>query len=138
MVVFCFCIYFSTIFGRQEEGAGCCAKDAWGSGDWAPEVNLVVFTTTILRILYFGKFILPCNVIFVQCVDWTGGQIKDDDSAEDVKNVDLTQVPSLFAHLHTFFRMCLTVFGALESADTLCLPTHPYPCRCITFQAPSA
>lgn len=28
----------------------------------------------------------------VETVDWTGGQIKDDDSAEDVKHVDLTQV----------------------------------------------
>jgi hypothetical protein len=28
----------------------------------------------------------------VETVDWTGGQIKDDDSAEDIKHVDLTQV----------------------------------------------
>jgi acetamidase/formamidase len=28
----------------------------------------------------------------VECVDWTGGQIKNDDSSEDVKNVDLSQV----------------------------------------------
>ena len=25
-------------------------------------------------------------------IDWTGGQIKNDDSADDVKHVDLTQV----------------------------------------------
>merc|ERR1712084_3291 len=28
----------------------------------------------------------------VECIDWTGGQIKDNDSSDDVKNVDLTQV----------------------------------------------
>jgi hypothetical protein len=28
----------------------------------------------------------------VECVDWTGGQIKNNDSSDDVKNVDLTQV----------------------------------------------
>ena len=28
----------------------------------------------------------------MECVDWTGGQIKNDDSSEDVKNVDLSQV----------------------------------------------
>ena len=28
----------------------------------------------------------------VECVDWTGGQIKNNDSSDDVKNVDLSQV----------------------------------------------
>lgn len=28
----------------------------------------------------------------VECVDWTGGQIGDNDSADDVRDVDLTQV----------------------------------------------
>jgi acetamidase/formamidase len=28
----------------------------------------------------------------VETVDWTGGQIADDDSAEDIKTVDLSQV----------------------------------------------
>lgn len=28
----------------------------------------------------------------LECVDWTGGQIKNDDSAEDVKRIDLTKV----------------------------------------------
>lgn len=28
----------------------------------------------------------------VECVDWTGAQIKDDDSANDVRDVDLTKV----------------------------------------------
>jgi len=32
------------------------------------------------------------EVFRVECIDWTGGQIKNDDSADDVKDVDLTQV----------------------------------------------
>lgn len=32
------------------------------------------------------------DVFRVECVDWTGGQIKNDDSSDDVKNVDLSQV----------------------------------------------
>ena len=32
------------------------------------------------------------EVFKVECVDWTGGQIKNDDSSDDVKNVDLSQV----------------------------------------------
>jgi len=33
------------------------------------------------------------NEVFrVECIDWTGGQIKNDDSSDDVKNVDLSQV----------------------------------------------
>mmetsp|Transcript_80290 Transcript_80290/g.236148 ORF Transcript_80290/g.236148 Transcript_80290/m.236148 type:complete len:453 (+) Transcript_80290:53-1411(+) len=32
------------------------------------------------------------EVFRVEMIDWTGGQIKNDDSADDVKNVDLTQV----------------------------------------------
>ncbi|EOD35659.1 Formamidase [Emiliania huxleyi CCMP1516] len=32
------------------------------------------------------------DVFRVETIDWTGGQIKNDDSADDVKHVDLTQV----------------------------------------------
>jgi len=34
----------------------------------------------------------PGQVFRVDMIDWTGGQIKNDDSADDVKNVDLSQV----------------------------------------------
>jgi hypothetical protein len=34
-------------------------------------------------------------------VDWTGGQIKDDDSAEDIKKVDLTQAFTLEGYVMT-------------------------------------
>jgi Acetamidase/Formamidase family len=32
------------------------------------------------------------QVFRVECVDWTGGQIQNNDSSDDVKNVDLSQV----------------------------------------------
>jgi formamidase len=32
------------------------------------------------------------EVVRIECLDWTGGQIGNNDSADDVKNVDLTQV----------------------------------------------
>ncbi|MFQ5999081.1 MAG: acetamidase/formamidase family protein, partial [Candidatus Bathyarchaeia archaeon] len=34
----------------------------------------------------------PGQVFRVECLDWTGGQIKDDDSANDIRDVDLTKV----------------------------------------------
>ncbi|GES63411.1 formamidase FmdS [Aspergillus terreus] len=32
------------------------------------------------------------EVVKIECLDWTGGQIKNNDSADDIKNVDLTQI----------------------------------------------
>jgi formamidase len=32
------------------------------------------------------------DVFRIECVDWTGGQIGNNDSADDVKNVDLTRI----------------------------------------------
>lgn len=34
----------------------------------------------------------PGDLFRVECIDWTGGQIKDNNSANDVRDVDLTQV----------------------------------------------
>lgn len=31
----------------------------------------------------------------IECVDWTGGQIGNNDSADDIRNVDLTKVHNL-------------------------------------------
>lgn len=31
-------------------------------------------------------------MVKIECLDWTGGQIKNDDSADDVKSADLTQI----------------------------------------------
>ncbi|KAK4464267.1 Acetamidase/Formamidase family-domain-containing protein [Cladorrhinum samala] len=45
------------------------------------------------------KFLIPFaatikdgETVKIECVDWTGGQIKNNDSADDIKNVDLTKV----------------------------------------------
>lgn len=32
------------------------------------------------------------EIVKIECLDWTGGQIKNNDSADDVKNVDLTEI----------------------------------------------
>jgi formamidase len=34
----------------------------------------------------------PNELFRVECLDWTGGQIKDNDSAEDIRTVDLNTV----------------------------------------------
>lgn len=54
-------------------------------------------------------------------VDWTGGQIQNNDSAEDIKNVDLTRVHYLWGPIE--------VEGAMPG-DVLCveiLEIQPFP-----------
>ncbi|KAK7509923.1 formamidase [Phyllosticta citriasiana] len=46
---------------------------------WHPDVPFV------------GK-IKDGETVKIECVDWTGGQIKNNDSADDMKNVDLTKI----------------------------------------------
>ena len=38
------------------------------------------------------SWVKPGDQFRVECVDWTGGQIRDDDDATDIKVVDLTKV----------------------------------------------
>ena len=38
------------------------------------------------------KTVDPGAVFRIECLDWTGGQIKDNDNAKDIRDVDLTQV----------------------------------------------
>ncbi|KAI5819389.1 formamidase [Pyronema omphalodes] len=40
----------------------------------------------------FASTITPGETVKIECLDWTGGQIKNDDCADDVKNIDLTRV----------------------------------------------
>ena len=50
--------------------------------------TIVGIRTCILPVAFVSE-----NQVFrVECVDWTGGQIHNDDSSDDVKNVDLSQV----------------------------------------------
>jgi formamidase len=46
---------------------------------WHPDIPMIAY-------------VKPGDQFRVECVDWTGGQISDDDSAHDIKVVDLTQV----------------------------------------------
>jgi formamidase len=46
---------------------------------WHPDIPMV-------------SWVKPGDQFRVECVDWTGGQIKDNESATDIKVVDLTQV----------------------------------------------
>lgn len=40
----------------------------------------------------FAGTIKNGEVVKIECVDWTGGQIKNTDDADDIKNVDLTKI----------------------------------------------
>ncbi|KAF8537414.1 Acetamidase/Formamidase [Trichophaea hybrida] len=40
----------------------------------------------------FATSITPGETVKIECLDWTGGQIGNNDSADDVKNIDLTRV----------------------------------------------
>ena len=53
-------------------------------------------------------------LIILLSVDWTGGQIKDDDSAEDIKKVDLTQAFILKGYV-------MTNFAALKFNNFRCI-----------------
>lgn len=44
----------------------------------------------------FAK-VKPGEPVNIECVDWTGGQIKNDDSADDILNVDLRSFPPLMS-----------------------------------------
>lgn len=46
----------------------------------------------IRAIVPFAGTIKNGETVKIECVDWTGGQIKNTDDADDVKNVDLTQI----------------------------------------------
>ncbi|ODV78497.1 formamidase [Suhomyces tanzawaensis NRRL Y-17324] len=40
----------------------------------------------------FAETILPGETVKIECLDWTGNQIRNDDFADDIKNVDLTRI----------------------------------------------
>lgn len=45
-----------------------------------------------MHLVPFAAKIRNNETIKIECLDWTGGQIKNNDSADDVLNVDLTKV----------------------------------------------
>ena len=40
----------------------------------------------------FAGTIKNGETVKIECVDWTGGQIKNNDSADDIRDVDLTKI----------------------------------------------
>ena len=40
----------------------------------------------------FAAKVKDGEIVKIECVDWTGGQIGNNDSADDVKNIDLTKI----------------------------------------------
>ncbi len=46
---------------------------------WHPDIPMVAY-------------VKPGDEFRVECIDWTGGQIKDNDAANDILDVDLTKV----------------------------------------------
>ena len=44
--------------------------------------------------------VAPGEVFHMECIDWTGGQIHNDDDPKDVETVDLTQVHYLSGPIH--------------------------------------
>ncbi|KAJ3116987.1 hypothetical protein HK100_000915 [Physocladia obscura] len=66
---------------------------------WHPNINSVAT-------------VLPGELFKVECIDWTGGQISNNDDASDIANVDLSQVHYLSGPIH--------VSGA-EPGDLLCV-----------------
>ncbi|KAK5687593.1 hypothetical protein LTS10_001733 [Elasticomyces elasticus] len=45
-----------------------------------------------LHVIPFAGTIKNEEVVKIQCVDWTGGQIGNNDSADDVRDVDLSRI----------------------------------------------
>ncbi len=43
-------------------------------------------------IVPFFEKIKDGEIVKIECVDWTGGQIGNNDSADDMKNIDLTKI----------------------------------------------
>ena len=54
---------------------------------WHPDIPAVVSVN-------------PGVIFKMECIDWTGGQIKNDDNACDIKNVDLSRVHYLSGPIH--------------------------------------
>ena len=59
----------------------------------------------------------------IETLDWTGGQIGDNDSADDVKNIDLTQVHCLATQLvHLRRRQESSTLPYLLNTSSIILP----------------
>jgi len=62
-------------------------QDVVGHNRWHPDIPAVVSVN-------------PGDVFRIECKDWTDGQIKNDDSPDDIRDVDLTVVHVLSGPIH--------------------------------------
>lgn len=62
----------------------------------------------------------------IECIDWTGGQIKDDDSAEDMKSIDLSCVRSPWTLCLSILCPCL-----LAGVDQSHHSRRPFAALCV-------
>lgn len=60
---------------------------------------ILVCRCLIFRIVPFADTIKDGETVKIECVDWTGGQIGNNDSADDMRNVDLTKIHYLSVSL---------------------------------------
>ena len=79
---------------------------------WHPDIPMVAW-------------VKPGDEFRVECVDWTGGQIANDNSANDVRDVDLTKVHYLSGPIG--------VEGA-EPGDLLPEPKHEVTMNGVLFK----
>lgn len=78
---------------------------------WHPDIPAVVSVN-------------PGDTFRIECIDWTGGQINDNDSANDVRDVQLTQVHYLSGPIHVngaepgdILVVDLVDMGALQNSE---------------------
>ena len=57
-----------------------------------PSYNLLSQLPLTPPTVPFAAKVKDGEVFKVECVDWTGGQIGNNDSADDMKNIDLTKI----------------------------------------------
>ena len=60
--------------------------------DKLPEEQIVKTHNRWHPDLPFVETFKPGETFRVECYDWTGGQIKNDDCADDIRDVDLSKV----------------------------------------------
>ncbi|CAK9439218.1 uncharacterized protein LODBEIA_P34420 [Lodderomyces beijingensis] len=63
----------------------------------------------------FSETITPGEIVKVECLDWTGNQIKNSDSADDILNVDLSRIHYLSGPFN--------IEGAAPG-DVICVEIH--------------
>ena len=59
---------------------------------WSVAQPLQFYSCSHVSAVPFCGKIKDGETVKIECLDWTGGQIGNNDSADDIKNIDLTRV----------------------------------------------